>query len=50
MDEARRTASGVFPFANDLSDDFFCSGFIQMVSSGQRRVIRFRRLALATST
>jgi hypothetical protein len=48
--EARRAASGMFPFSDDFPDDFFCSGFVQIISSGQRCVIRFRHLALATST
>jgi hypothetical protein len=39
MDAARHAALGVFPFADDLPNDFFCSGFVQMVSPGQRRVI-----------
>ena len=37
----------MLPFADDLPNDFLCAGFVQRVSSGQCRSIRFFRPALA---
>jgi hypothetical protein len=40
--EARHTASGVFPFADDLPDESNSTLIINRIPSGQSGVIRFR--------